>query len=232
MRRTSTPIVCSRCASASATPPLSGMITTRRPRLERHTGWLADGERRAQVGTGTRRGMRLAASKLARAGRERVGLSKPRRRDAAGFFCAGSGFSCTARRAGSGRIRQARLPVARELDHVGQGREVAQLQILVARNVVRRSHRREHLRLFDGVDAEVGFEIEVQVQHVFRIAGLLGHDLQHFLLNRIVRGRLGRDWGWRGADGSLVSWRGGVAGAPARSGRFSNTNRMTCARVG
>ena len=58
------------------------------------------------------------------------------------------GRACSLRRAG--------LSVASELDHVGQGWEFAQLEILIARNVVSRSYRREHLCLFDGVDAEVG----------------------------------------------------------------------------
>ena len=73
------------------------------------------------------------------------------------------------RRARSGLFGHTRLPVASELNHVSQGGEVAQLEILVARNVVRRSHGREHLCLFDGVDAEVCFEVEIQIQHVFRV---------------------------------------------------------------
>ena len=42
----------------------------------------------------------------------------------------------------------------------------------VARNIKGLPHGREHLRLLHGVDAEVGFEIQVQVEHILRIAGL------------------------------------------------------------
>ncbi len=87
---------------------------------------------------------------------------------------------------------------------MGQGWEFAQLEILIARYVICRSNGGEHLCLFDGVDAEVRFEIEIQVQHVFGIARLLGHDLQNFFFDRVVRGRLGCD-GWRdGPVGSLI----------------------------
>ena len=34
----------------------------------------------------------------------------------------------------------------------------------------------EHLGLLDGVDAEVGFEVEIGVQHVGRVAGRVGHQ--------------------------------------------------------
>ena len=67
-----------------------------------------------------------------------------------------------------------------------QGRIVAQLAVLVARNVVDLADGREHLRLLDGVDAEVGFEVEVQIQHVFRIAGLLDHQGQDAFLHGIA----------------------------------------------
>ena len=71
--------------------------------------------------------------------------------------------------------------VARELNHVRQRWEVAQLEVLIARNVVGRADGGKHLRLLDGVNPEVGFEIEVQVQHVLRIAGLFGDNLQHLV---------------------------------------------------
>ena len=53
-----------------------------------------------------------------------------------------------------------------EPDDVRQRREIAQFQILVTRNVVRLADGGEHFRLLDGVDAEIGFEIQVQIQHV------------------------------------------------------------------
>src|ERR1039458_5656532 len=69
IHRTSTPlIVSSRCASACATPPLSGMITTRFPRAKVTPVGLQTVSGGRKLGTGTRRGTRLAASKLATGG--------------------------------------------------------------------------------------------------------------------------------------------------------------------
>ena len=75
--------------------------------------------------------------------------------------------------------RPGRALLVHEPDHVRQGGEVAQLAVLIARNVVDLADRREHFRLFDGVDTEVGFEIQFQVQHVFGIASLLRHNRQN-----------------------------------------------------
>ena len=137
---------------------------------------------------------------------------------------------------------QVRPLLIHELDHVRQRRIVAQLAVLVARNVVDLADGREHLRLLDGVDAEVGFEIEVQIQHVFRIAGLLHHQLQDAFLHGLAGVSV-----WRSGNAVLVQPAGrcrqsSTAGSfgdgratesrSARSGRFSYTKRMTCARVG
>ncbi len=93
-------------------------------------------------------------------------------------------------RHGSGRDQ--RGPVVRELDDMRQRRKVAELHVFVAGDVVGGTHCGEHFCLLDGVDAEVGFEIEVQVQHVFRIASLLGDNLEDLplywvLLYRFIR---------------------------------------------
>ena len=56
--------------------------------------------------------------------------------------------------------------VVDELDHARQGREIAELQVRVARDVVGLADGGEHLGLLDGVDAEVGFQVEIEVQHV------------------------------------------------------------------
>ena len=45
------------------------------------------------------------------------------------------------------------LFIFRELNHMRQGWKVAQLEVLIARNVVGRPYGGEHLRLLDGVDA-------------------------------------------------------------------------------
>ena len=70
-----------------------------------------------------------------------------------------------------------------EPDDVRQRRIVAQLAVLIARNVVDLADGREHFGLLDRVDAEVGLEIEIQIQHVFRIAGLLYHQRENAFLD-------------------------------------------------
>ena len=77
-------------------------------------------------------------------------------------------------------------------DHVRQGRVIAQFAVLVARDVVDLADGREHLRLLDGVHAKVCFQIEIHVQHVFRIAGLLHHQLEDAFLHRIACANLAR----------------------------------------
>ena len=132
------------------------------------------------------------------------------------------GLCCPARRlhlSYGRRLRRGR-PVLRELNDVRQRREIAQLEIRIARDVEGRAHRGEHLRLFHGVDAEVGFQVEIQVQHVHRVAGLLGDNRQHLVLDGVAGGAA-----WPAAAT-------GGGGATARSGRRSCANRITCARVG
>ena len=66
MQSTSTPSTRRRCVSASATPPLSGMMTTRLARSSFTPVGLQNVSGGRKVGTGTRRGIRSAASKLSR----------------------------------------------------------------------------------------------------------------------------------------------------------------------
>ena len=66
-----------------------------------------------------------------------------------------------------------------------QGRIVAELAVFIARNAVDLANRREQFRLLDGVDSEVGLEIEVQVQHVLRITGLFDYQSQEAFLHII-----------------------------------------------
>ena len=78
----------------------------------------------------------------------------------------------------------------RELDYVRQGWEVAQFEIFIAWDVVGCANGGEHLRLLHGVDAEIGFEIEIQIEHVFGIAGFSGYDIENlFLGSPHLRGR-------------------------------------------
>ena len=88
-----------------------------------------------------------------------------------------------------------------EADDVRQCRIVAQLAVFIARDVVDLADGGEHFCLLDGVDAEIGFEIEIEIEHVVGIAGLLDHQRQDALLHRIGRRRLGL----AGAVGTLRS---------------------------
>ena len=66
-----------------------------------------------------------------------------------------------------------------EPDHTLQRRVVAQAQALLLRNVEGIAHGLEGLGLLHRVDAQVRLQVQVQIQHVLRVAGLLGHDAQH-----------------------------------------------------
>ncbi len=107
----------------------------------------------------------------------------------------GGGRSCRGRRVGRHGFLEFWLAVVDELHDMGQRREVPHLQVLLPRDVVGRTDRREHLRLLDGVDPEVRLEIQVHVQHVGRVPGLLSDDLHDIFLDRILRGgsRCSRD---------------------------------------
>ncbi len=59
---------------------------------------------------------------------------------------------------------------------MAEGGEVAELEVVVAFELVVLADGGEDFGLFDGVDAEVGFEVEVGVQQVGGVAGHLGDD--------------------------------------------------------
>ena len=116
-----------------------------------------------------------------------------------------------------------------EADDVGQRRVVAQLQRVVALDPVGLADRGEHLGLLDRVDPEVGLEVEVQVEHLGRVAGLLGDDREHPLPRRRRRARPGGSGLGGPAAGAAAGGRGAAApAAPARS----LTNATTWFRVG
>ena len=100
----------------------------------------------------------------------------PRRRGRCQWRC-GSGDGSS----GRGSAGQVGAIFENETDDVLERGVVAQFTVLVARDAVSLADGGEHLGLFDGVDAEIGFEIEIQVQHVARVAGLLDHHLQNLL---------------------------------------------------
>ena len=78
-----------------------------------------------------------------------------------------------------------------EPDHMRQGWVIPQLAVLVSRNAVDLANGRKHLRLFDGVDAKVSFEIEIQIQHFFRITSLLDHQRENAFLDGVAIDNLG-----------------------------------------
>ena len=125
------------------------------------------------------------------------------------------------RSAQSGRRSRSPLALLHVANHVAEGRIIAQLQVVLARNAEGLAHHREHFGLLDRVDAQIGFQIEIWIQHVARVASLLGDDTQNLLKDRFSstrgrggghgRGRRGRERSER--RGRLRSrrrrWRGG-----------------------
>ena len=72
-----------------------------------------------------------------------------------------------------------------EANHVFESWIVAQLQLVLARDVERLANACEHLGLLHRVDTEIGLEIEIEVEHVSRIAGLLAHEREHLFRDRV-----------------------------------------------
>ena len=72
---------------------------------------------------------------------------------------------------------------------MGQRRVIAQFDLIVTSNAVGFADRRHDLRLLHRIDAEIGFEIEVQIEHVDGIAGLLGYQRQDSVFHGLVRPR-------------------------------------------
>src|SRR5208337_495915 len=66
-----------------------------------------------------------------------------------------------------------------EPDYVSKGGIVAQLAVFIAWDAVDLADGGEHLRLLDRVNAEVRFEVQIQVQHVSGIASLLDRQVQN-----------------------------------------------------
>ena len=66
--------------------------------------------------------------------------------------------------------------VADEADDVVDRRVVAELEFVVAFDAVFLADGGEQFGLFDGVDAEVGFDVEVDGEHLGRVAGLFGDE--------------------------------------------------------
>ncbi len=82
---------------------------------------------------------------------------------------------------------QVRPHLIHKPDHVIQRRIVAQFQIIAARNVELAANRREGLGLLDRIYTQIGFQIEIEIEHVRRIARLLGDDGKNAILHDIAR---------------------------------------------
>ena len=120
------------------------------------------------------------------------------------------GWHCTGSDGLRGRFRrQIRTEVVDELDHVLEGREVAELEALLALDAVGLADRGEGLGLLHGVDAEVGLEVEVHLEHVRGVAGLVGHDLEDLLDDGVLAGWCEGRRGGRGRAGAAGGGAGG-----------------------
>ena len=75
--------------------------------------------------------------------------------------------------------------LAHEAHHGGQRRVVAQIDAFLHRNRKRFADGGERLGLLDGVNAQISFQVQVQVEHVLRVAGLARHHAQHLLHHRV-----------------------------------------------
>ena len=141
----------------------------------------------------------------------------------------GSGWRCLSLRGGrrGGRSGPGRLglgdrsPVAGEADDVGEGGEVAEPHVLIAGDAELLAHGGEHLGLLDGVDAQVGFEVEIEVEQFGRVAGHVRDDLHDLADYRVLggcrgsRGRCLRSGGCCGRRCCCVR----LAGGRRRGGR-------------
>ncbi len=194
--------------SASPTPPSSSMTTTRAP------------SRTTPVSTHCAR--RTAAGRHRDAPREgvdgrQVALDDRRRAAAAAGAAAARGIRLS-RRCGPAAAGRRRREAGLAADPAGDepdGREVAQLEGVVAVDAVVFAHRGEDLGLLDGVDAEVGLEVELGVEQVGGVASQLGDDVDD-LLGDLV----GRD-----PPGAARPAAPGAAAAGAASGGGAATGR-------
>jgi len=95
------------------------------------------------------------------------------------------------------RRPQVRTAVIDKLDRMRQRREIPQFQIVLARDVIRCANRSEHFRLLNRIDAKIRFKIQIEIQHIRGIAGLLGNDFHNLGLHRIHGANCGNRCGNR-----------------------------------
>jgi hypothetical protein len=129
------------------------------------------------------------------AARNHIGvLDRSERHRWSGCGCRSGRCSRSSDRCNRGRWRLSRRlevgsAVIDEVDHVAQGRIVAQFQVLDALDAERLADGGEGFRLLDGINPQVSLKIEVEFEHLRRVAGLLRHDRQHLRSDRVCRNR-------------------------------------------
>ena len=98
-------------------------------------------------------------------------------------------------------------------------RVVFQLNTVLLGNTVMFAQRGKQFSLFNGVDTEVGFHVEIDIKHIFGITRLFGYHFDDFFRHRrfIERNRFyNRSWSrYRGHRGL----RGGLGNRRYRRGR-------------
>src|SRR5271165_1689598 len=80
---------------------------------------------------------------------------------------------------------------------MGEGGKVAQFEVVVAGDAVVLADGGEDFGLFDGVDAEVGLQVEVDVEQVGGVSGELGDDADHGVGDLVSSGGLRVGGGFR-----------------------------------
>jgi hypothetical protein len=96
------------------------------------------------------------------------------------------------------RSSQVGAHLAHEADHLFERVVVAQVEVVAARDVEGLAQGDEGFGLLDCIDAQVGLQVEVQLQHLLRVARLRGDDGQHPGRDRIPGGGRGGGWRWGG----------------------------------
>ena len=104
-----------------------------------------------------------------------------------------------------------------------QRRELAEFQVLIARDVIVAANLGEHFSLLDRVDAEIGLEVQLEVEHVRRIVGLLGDNPDYLRFN-VVRRQCCRSSNW---FGRRLRWRRS-RNCLYRRRRFPNDDGLRC----
>ena len=66
---------------------------------------------------------------------------------------------------------------------MSQGGIIAQLEVFSAWDIEGFAQGQEGLGLFDGIDAQVGFQIQVRLEHVHRVAGFFRDNLQDLVID-------------------------------------------------